>query len=310
MTVDGNHRAVDIRHPLLQVPNDRRVLGRRGVADGVGDVHRGGAGGDRSLDDFAQKIRLGAGGVLGAELDVVAPRLGPFDALDGAGDDLFGRHPQFMFAVDRAGGEEDVDPPARPDGVGGPDRCRRRGSGPSRRSSPDRHTAPRYSARPRSRRGWRRGSRPRSRPRRGRTGPRRRASFSAAVMLHPGDCSPSRSVVSKIVTRSDIGRREARGKGARGRISPGRKRKAPGAAPGLGWVTGSRRLTPFPDPPRGRVAGGRGGAGRSRLGVWAGDSDRSRPPKPRHGGASALGAMNDYIVIFATSCFLPVSAAL
>ena len=48
------------------------VVQRRGVADGVGDVDRRGAGGDGRFDDAAEEVGLGAGGVFGRELDVVA----------------------------------------------------------------------------------------------------------------------------------------------------------------------------------------------------------------------------------------------
>ena len=51
------------------------VLGGRGVADGVGDVHGGRAGLDGGLDDLAEEVELGPRGVLGAELDVGAVAL-------------------------------------------------------------------------------------------------------------------------------------------------------------------------------------------------------------------------------------------
>ena len=49
---------------------------RHGVADGVGNVHRRGAGLDGRLDDLGEEVQLGAGGVLGRELDVLADSLG------------------------------------------------------------------------------------------------------------------------------------------------------------------------------------------------------------------------------------------
>ena len=59
----------------------------------------------------------------------------------------------------------------------------------------------RWPAPPRSRRARRWGSRPRSRPRRGRCRAWAISSFSARFMLAPGDCSPSRKVVSKMIRR-------------------------------------------------------------------------------------------------------------
>ena len=58
-------------HALAHHGEDaRHVLGQR-VADGVGDVDRGGAGVDRGLDAAAQEVGVGAGAVLGRPLDVI-----------------------------------------------------------------------------------------------------------------------------------------------------------------------------------------------------------------------------------------------
>ena len=86
---------------------------------------------------------LGAGGVFGRELDVVAIAGGPLHAGDGPLDDLLLGHLQLELAMDGAGGQEDVDPrllgvlrrlPRR-------GRCPRRCSGPGRRS-PVRESSP------------------------------------------------------------------------------------------------------------------------------------------------------------------------
>ena len=72
VAVDADHRPVDVRHAVAEQGDTAAHVGRRGVADGVGDVHRGRPGGDRRLDDLAQEVVFGAGGVLRRELDVVA----------------------------------------------------------------------------------------------------------------------------------------------------------------------------------------------------------------------------------------------
>jgi hypothetical protein len=109
MTVNADDGLRDVRHPLRERADDLRELGRHGVADGVGDVHRGGAGLDSGLDDVAEEVDLGARGVLGAELDVVAIRLCTFHAHDGPLDDLLAGHLQLVLAVDGRGGQEHVD---------------------------------------------------------------------------------------------------------------------------------------------------------------------------------------------------------
>ena len=121
VAVDREDAAVDAAHVRLEVPDDRGVVARHGVADGVGNVESGGTGFDRSFDHFGQEIEFGAGRVLGGELDVVAAVAGTLHAFDRPLHHFLGGHAELEFAVDGAGGEEDVD--ARPgrilDGVGG-----------------------------------------------------------------------------------------------------------------------------------------------------------------------------------------------
>src|SRR5262249_42244106 len=98
------------------------VLAGHGVADRVGDIDGGGAGLDGLLDHLGQEIQLGAGGVLGGELDVGAVTLGALDALDGPADDFLLSHVQLEFAMDGAGGQEDMDagPEGAAQGLAGP----------------------------------------------------------------------------------------------------------------------------------------------------------------------------------------------
>ena len=101
------HR-LDAAHVLPQVAEQFAELVRHRVADRVGNVDGGGAGLDGGLDHARQEIQLGARGVLGRELHVVAVLAGDLHGLDGAAHDLVLRHVQLVLAVDRAGGEEHV----------------------------------------------------------------------------------------------------------------------------------------------------------------------------------------------------------
>ena len=56
----------------LNIPEHAGVVLREAVADGVGKIEGGGAGLDGGLADLDQEVGVGAGGVLGGELDVVA----------------------------------------------------------------------------------------------------------------------------------------------------------------------------------------------------------------------------------------------
>ena len=66
------HGAVGIGNPLAQRRDEGAELPGHRIADGVGNVDRGRARGDRRLDQPAQEVELGAASVLGRELDVVA----------------------------------------------------------------------------------------------------------------------------------------------------------------------------------------------------------------------------------------------
>ena len=72
VAVDADHGLVDVGHAVAERLDDVVHVAGRGVAHGVGNVDRGGPGGDGRLDHLAEEIGLGAGGVLGRELDVGA----------------------------------------------------------------------------------------------------------------------------------------------------------------------------------------------------------------------------------------------
>ena len=82
-----------------------------GIADGIGDVHGGGAGIDHGLVDLEQEVMLGAAGVLGAELDLCVGTQAlarVADPLDRGLQGLLSRHLQLVLEMDVAGGDEEV----------------------------------------------------------------------------------------------------------------------------------------------------------------------------------------------------------
>jgi hypothetical protein len=114
VAVDAEGHFVRATHVLRQEREDvMEFLGDR-VTDGVGHVDRGRAGFDHGFDHFTQELGLGARGILGRELDVLAQAARVLHAFDGGVDDLLFSHVELVLAMDRAGGEEHVD--ARPGG--------------------------------------------------------------------------------------------------------------------------------------------------------------------------------------------------
>ena len=204
VAVDADHGLVDVRHAIAESADDVAHVGRRGVADRVGNVDRGGAGVDGRLDHLAEEIGFGARGVLGRELDVRAVALGPFHAGDGVADDLVLVHLQLVLAMDRAGGQKDVDP--RPLGRGCTASQARSMSASRQRASPQ-ITEPRTD-RAISRTASKSPGEAMGKPASITSTPKSTSAwatsiFSARFMLAPGDCSPSRSVVSKITICRD-----------------------------------------------------------------------------------------------------------
>src|SRR5437763_3080472 len=113
MAVDAEHHAVDAADLGAQVLDDGGEVRRHRVPDGVGDVDGRGARLDGALHHFDEEVRLRACRVLGGELHVVAALARVLDGAGGDADHFRLRHPQLVLAVDRARGEEDVDPTAR-----------------------------------------------------------------------------------------------------------------------------------------------------------------------------------------------------
>ena len=98
---------LDLGHQALE---DGADLVRLGIADRVRHVQHVGAMSGGAAHRLDQEIRLGAQRVLGRKLDLVERAGGVLQAaLDGL-QHVEARHAQLGFAVDRAGGDEDVQP--------------------------------------------------------------------------------------------------------------------------------------------------------------------------------------------------------
>ncbi len=79
VAVRGEDDVLDAGDAGADVEEHLRVVLRDAVADGVGEVEGGGAGLDGDLADLDEEVAVGAGGVLGGELDVVAIGAGEGD---------------------------------------------------------------------------------------------------------------------------------------------------------------------------------------------------------------------------------------
>ena len=131
VAVDGDDGVFDSPDLFLEAGDGFGEFRRRRVADGVRDVDGPRAGLDGRLDHLAEKIELGATGVLGAELDVLTALAGVGNHRPHFFKHLFLAHPQLVLPVDWRGGDEGVDPPmgGRGDGFQDSINVRRTGAG-------------------------------------------------------------------------------------------------------------------------------------------------------------------------------------
>jgi hypothetical protein len=197
----GNHGLVDVRHAIAQHLDKAGELLRNGVTHRVGDVHRARAGLDGGLDAAAEEIAIGARGILRRPFHILAEIAGMGDAVDDRLMHRIGLHLQLELHMQRAGGDEGVDArasglaqglPGTVDvlaaGAGKPGDCqiaqilRHPAHGLEIAVSGDGKPAATTSPISSSTMAMR--------------------SFSSRFIEQPGACSPSRKVVSKMITRS------------------------------------------------------------------------------------------------------------
>ena len=115
MAVDRDDDVAQPGHELVEAVEVGGVLGRHRVADGVGDVDRRRALLDGDRAHLGRELDVGAGGVHGGELDVVAVPLCVGDRGAGLALDVLAGGLQLVADVDVRRRDEGVD--ARPGGV-------------------------------------------------------------------------------------------------------------------------------------------------------------------------------------------------
>ena len=197
MTVGGEDDGVDAGDASADVAEHSGVVVGDAVADGVGEVEGGGSGLDGDLADLDEKVGVGAGGVLGRELDVVDVGAGEGDHLRDLVEGLLAGDAELGGEMEVRRREKYVDAAAlgRLEGAGGgldvlAEGAGERGDGwalmaeamaRTEAASPSEAMAKPASrtSTPRAASWW------------------AMRSFSSWCMVQPGDCSPSRRVVSK-----------------------------------------------------------------------------------------------------------------
>src|SRR5208337_4921022 len=109
VAVRGDGHFVDTGNFLTQRADELAVFLGHAVADGIGNVDGGGAGGDYGFDDLAEKWDVGTGGILGREFNVGAQRLGVPDGVACLLQALLSRDAQLVFQMNVRGCQKDVD---------------------------------------------------------------------------------------------------------------------------------------------------------------------------------------------------------
>ena len=111
--MDGELDLLELRNALEHLLEQARVLDRRRVADGVGQVDDRGAGPDGGGAHLGEEAAIGARRVLGRELDLVRAGRGVLDRPGDALQHLVGLEAELALHVDRARRDEDVQARAR-----------------------------------------------------------------------------------------------------------------------------------------------------------------------------------------------------
>ena len=106
MGVHGDDGFVDIRDAIVQAGNDTGELKRHGIADGVRDINRGGAGVDGGFDHARQIGDRRTARIFTGEFDVVGIVACAFDHIDCALNDLIQGATQLGGDVHRRGGDK------------------------------------------------------------------------------------------------------------------------------------------------------------------------------------------------------------
>ena len=107
--MDAQRCSVQLGHVGVERLENLHVLDWRCVADRVGNVDRRGACGKRRAHNFGHKLGTRTGRIFAREFDVGNLRTRIGNRVACLLEHLLGRHPQFVFHVQIAGGDKDVE---------------------------------------------------------------------------------------------------------------------------------------------------------------------------------------------------------
>ena len=109
LAVRGEHNLVGTRSIFAKHGDESSKLVRQAPSGGVGYVQRGGTRLDDRAEHAVEKLGVTSSSILGAELDILAPKaFGEGDRLDSLGDHFVLRHAQLVFHVDLRGCDKGV----------------------------------------------------------------------------------------------------------------------------------------------------------------------------------------------------------
>ena len=113
MAMNGENRFSDVGDIAIDSSNQIAKFAWRGVPNGVWNVDRGGASGNRRLDHLVEELRVAAAGVFTGKFNVVHQGAGIADHLGNDAEHVGTALAQFVLEVNVAGGDESVDSATR-----------------------------------------------------------------------------------------------------------------------------------------------------------------------------------------------------
>ncbi len=115
VTMGGDSDVLDSLDAAADGGDQFAEFRRDGIADGIRNIERSGAGFDYGVEYLAEEFGIGAGGVFGRKFDVIAKRFRKRYRFAGVGKAVFAADPQLVLQVNVGGGKNDVN--ARMGGV-------------------------------------------------------------------------------------------------------------------------------------------------------------------------------------------------
>jgi len=110
MTMHRKNRLVNVRHMLLEILDNIKVLRRNGIANRIGNIHHFGTGGNNLFHHLSKKGKTGPHRVLGRKFHIRRITRSAPHGGHGSIEHLLFTHLELVFHVNVTGGDKSMNP--------------------------------------------------------------------------------------------------------------------------------------------------------------------------------------------------------